>query len=51
MSSENVIQDWAQSDNLRWRRAALVSTVALNLRSRGGKGDVEKTLEMTTKPR
>jgi hypothetical protein len=27
-----------------WRRAALVSTVALNLRSQGGRGDVHRTL-------
>ena len=27
-----------------WRRAALVSTVALNVRSKGGKGDVRRTL-------
>jgi 3-methyladenine DNA glycosylase AlkD len=38
------IQDWAQSEDRWWRRAALVSTVALNVRSRGGKGDIKRTL-------
>jgi len=44
MVSMETIRDWAQSGNRWWRRAALVSTVALNVRSRGGKGDVKKTL-------
>ena len=40
------IEQWAQSEN-RWiRRAALVSTVPLNLRSRGGTGDAERTLKI-----
>lgn len=39
-----VIHRWARSDDLWWRRAALVSTVALNLRSKGGFGDTERTL-------
>jgi len=35
---------WAGSEN-RWRRrAALVSTVALNMRSQGGYGDAARTL-------
>jgi 3-methyladenine DNA glycosylase AlkD len=42
--SMRTIQDWAQSEDRWWRRAALVSTVALNVRSRGGEGDVKKTL-------
>jgi 3-methyladenine DNA glycosylase AlkD len=42
--SNEMIYDWAHSENRWWRRAALVSTVALNVRSRGGKGDVKKTL-------
>ena len=40
---ETIVQ-WAKNEN-RWiRRTALVSTVPLNLRSRGGTGDVERTL-------
>lgn len=35
---------WAQSPDRWWRRAALVSTVALNVRSHGGTGDAERTL-------
>ncbi|MGC9367335.1 MAG: DNA alkylation repair protein [bacterium] len=42
--SLDTIQDWAKSDDLWWRRAALVSTVALNIRTHGGKGDVKRTL-------
>jgi 3-methyladenine DNA glycosylase AlkD len=39
-----LIHCWAHSEDRWWRRAALVSTVALNVRSRGGTGDVERTL-------
>jgi len=42
--SDDVIHRWARSDDLWWRRAALVSTVALNMRSHGGYGDVDRTL-------
>ncbi len=35
---------WAGLPDLWWRRAALVSTVAFNVRSQGGKGDVGRTL-------
>jgi 3-methyladenine DNA glycosylase AlkD len=46
---ENQITDadilsWLKSDNRWWRRAALVSTITLNLRARGGKGDPKRTL-------
>ncbi len=34
---------WAAAADRWWRRAALVSTVALNNRARGGRGDVERT--------
>lgn len=42
--SDAMIIRWAQSEDRWWRRAALVSTVALNVRSHGGKGDVRRTL-------
>jgi 3-methyladenine DNA glycosylase AlkD len=35
---------WAQSEDRWWRRTALVCTVPLNLRSRGGSGDPRRTL-------
>lgn len=38
------IARWAASPDRFWRRAALVCTVPLNMRSRGGKGDVTRTL-------
>ena len=41
---DDVIIRWACSEDLWWRRAALVCTVALNLRSQGGCGDAERTL-------
>ncbi len=41
-----VIIQWAQSDDLWWRRAALVSTVALNIAASGGTGDTERTLSI-----
>ncbi len=42
--STQTIHDWAHSPDRWWRRAALVSTVALNMRSKGGEGDVPRTL-------
>ena len=42
--SDALIRRWARSGDRWWRRAALVSTVALNVRSRGGMGDVARTL-------
>ena len=42
--TDSVIHGWTQSDNIWWRRAALVSTIALNNRARGGKGDAPRTL-------
>jgi 3-methyladenine DNA glycosylase AlkD len=41
---DELIQRWARAQNRWWRRAALVSTVALNVRSHGGTGDVPRTL-------
>ena len=40
---------WTRSDDRWWRRTALVSTVPLNLRSRGGGGDVPRTLSICTR--
>lgn len=39
-----VIESWAHSSDRWWRRAALVSTVPLNLKARGGRGDTARTL-------
>jgi 3-methyladenine DNA glycosylase AlkD len=35
---------WTRSADRWWRRTALVATVALNVKSRGGTGDVDRTL-------
>jgi 3-methyladenine DNA glycosylase AlkD len=40
----DTIHEWAHSPDRWWRRAALVSTVALNVRSLGGEGDIDRTL-------
>jgi 3-methyladenine DNA glycosylase AlkD len=42
--SDRVIHRWARSKDLWWRRAALVSTVPLNNKTRGGSGDPVRTL-------
>ncbi len=42
--SDALIRRWAADCDLWWRRAALVSTVALNTRSYGGSGDTPRTL-------
>lgn len=42
--SDDLIHRWTRADDRWWRRAALVSTVALNIRSHGGSGDVDRTL-------
>lgn len=43
---DNLVYKWAHSEDRWWRRVALVSTVALNRGSWGGKGDVPRTLEV-----
>lgn len=42
--TDALIERWAHSPDRWWRRAALVSTVPLNLRARGGRGDTPRTL-------
>lgn len=42
--SDETVASWARSSNRWWRRAALVSTVPLNVKSQGGHGDPERTL-------
>jgi len=42
--SDATIRGWARSRDRWWRRAALVSTVPLNSRARGGSGDPIRTL-------
>ncbi len=37
---------WARAEDRWWRRAALVSTVPLNLKARGGEGDARRTLRI-----
>jgi 3-methyladenine DNA glycosylase AlkD len=44
--SDARVRRWAISPDPWWRRTALVSTVALNLKSRGGSGDPERTLDI-----
>lgn len=46
MASDGLIRRWAMSDDLWWRRAALVSTIGLNMRTYGGTGDTPRTLEI-----
>ncbi len=41
---EAVVHRWARSKDRWWRRAALVSTVPFNQKSRGGRGDAARTL-------
>lgn len=41
---DSIVHEWATSPDRWWRRAALVATVPLNTRSRGGFGDVVRSL-------
>ncbi len=43
------IRRWAKDADLWRRRAALVATVVLNSKSRGGQGDTRRTLDMATR--
>jgi 3-methyladenine DNA glycosylase AlkD len=44
--SDALIERWARSTDRWWRRAALVSTVPLNNKARGGHGNARKTLKI-----
>ena len=41
---DSLIHGWVRSADRWWRRAALVSTVPLNSKSRGGAGEAQRTL-------
>ena len=43
---DSVVLGWAESNNRWWRRAALVSTVPLNVRAQGGSGHAKRTLRI-----
>lgn len=43
---DEVIRDWTGRSNRWWRRAALVSTIPLNVKSQGGKGDAPRTTDI-----
>ncbi len=42
--SDERVMSWTRSENRWWRRAALVCTVFLNRKARGGEGDTPRTL-------
>lgn len=44
--SDGLICRWANAEDRWWRRAPLVSTVVLNMRSHGGMGDIPRTLDV-----
>jgi len=44
--TDKAVEQWARSPDPWWRRTALASTVPLNLPSRGGTGDPERTLKI-----
>ncbi len=41
---DSLIISWTREKDRWWRRAAVVSTVPLNTKARGGSGDVDRTL-------
>ena len=47
--SDAAVRRWTRNDDELWRRNALVSTISLNLRSWGGSGDVERTIDVCSR--
>ena len=43
---DSLIISWLHSKDRWWRRAGVVSTIALNNKARGGRGDKERTLQI-----
>jgi len=43
---DEVVRNWTVSEDRWWRRTAVVCTVALNQKARGGAGDPERTLDI-----
>lgn len=44
--ADSVVRRWSRSKDRWWRRAALVATVPLNNKTRGGAGDPARTLDI-----
>ena len=44
--ADAAIDAWAASEDRWWRRMALVSTIPLNVRAQGGRGDAARTLHV-----
>jgi len=44
--ADGTVLGWTESVSRWWRRAALVSTVPLNVKAQGGHGDPDRTLEV-----
>lgn len=43
---DDLIVSWTRSEDRWWRRVALVCTIALNKRTWGGRGDIQRTLKI-----
>jgi 3-methyladenine DNA glycosylase AlkD len=43
---DSTVHSWSQLNDRWWRRAALVATVPLNNKTRGGSGDAKRTLDV-----